>query len=136
VLPPDQQAVVFLKEVFGFTSLEGSKLLGISESVFRHHLSEGRRVMEQAFEQLCSLIGKRGACYQCKELRESMPPGKQGEDLAGIGRPEDDLEHKLEARLQIVREADLTQGPSAKLHALFFQFLANVEEGRPLSLKN
>ena len=131
VLSPEQQAAVFLREVFDFGNRDASKMLGMSESVFRHHLSAARRTMQDAFEQLCSLIGKQGACYQCRQLRELTPEGKRGDDLERIGDEHAAAEQLLEERLTIVREADLLGGPSNKLHDLFFEFMTSVEEGRP-----
>lgn len=131
VLPPDQQAAVLLREVFDFRNREASKMLGMSESVFRHNLAAARRTMVDAFDQLCALIGKQGACHQCRQLRDLTPEAKRGDDLEQIGKETDNREQKLEARLGIVRDADLLGGPSSKVHDLFFEFMTSVEEGRP-----
>lgn len=123
-LDPELQAALVLREVQELSNQEAAKSLGLSESVFRHRLSEARSTMEKSFEGLCSLVNKRGVCYQCSGLRDAIPDAsRQGE-----AAPES---LSFEHRLRIVRECDVDAGRSQELHDLFWRRIADQErEGR------
>ncbi|MDX2018974.1 MAG: RNA polymerase sigma factor [Deltaproteobacteria bacterium] len=123
-LDPDLQVALVLREVEELSNQEAAKFLGLSESVFRHRLSEARSTMERSFEGLCALVNKQGVCYQCSGLRDAIPDAsRQGEpapDVLSLGR-----------RLNIVRECDVDAGRSQGLHDLFWSRIAVHErEGR------
>jgi RNA polymerase sigma-70 factor (ECF subfamily) len=133
-LEPERQAALFLKEVMGFTAAEGASILGCSEPQFRHSLSAARSSMTEAYQGMCQLINKTGACWQCRGLRDLAPPSNQGPDLVrievqpGLAITPESL---FEARLEIVRTADLEEGRSRKLHENFFDAVNRAEESRP-----
>ena len=132
-LPPEEQAAVMLKEVLGFTSGEAAGILAVSEPVFRHRLSSARAKMTQDYEGLCALINKSGLCYQCSGLRAVAPEGHRGPDLVQIEVAPGvamNAENLFDARLAIVREADLATGRSKVLHDVFYSRLAEREESR------
>jgi RNA polymerase sigma-70 factor (ECF subfamily) len=133
-LEPEKQAAILLKEVLGFSSLEGASILGCSEPRFRHHLSAARSTMIEAYEGMCELINKTGACWQCRGLRELAPAANQGPPLVRIEvRPGVAVtpESLFEARLEIVRAADLEEGRSRKLHEDFFDAVTRAEDSTP-----
>ncbi len=131
-LPPEEQAALLLREVLGFTAEEAAGILGVSEPVFRHRLAAARKAMIESYDGLCRLINKTGACWQCKGLREFAPEGHRGEDLVqiqvvpGVAVTPESL---FDARLQLVREADLEAGRTRTLHDMFFTDLTQQEEG-------
>jgi RNA polymerase sigma-70 factor (ECF subfamily) len=131
-LPPEGQAAMLLREVLGFTGAEAAAIVGISEPRLRHRLADARRTMVEGFEGMCQLVNKSGACWQCRSLRELAPPENRGEDLVRIEvRPGVAVtpESLFEARLDIVRSADLEEGRTAGLHADFFAAVTRrVEE--------
>ena len=130
-LEPEKQAALFLKEVMGFTALEGASILECSEPQFRHQLSAARSSMIEAYEGMCQLINKTGACWQCRGLRELAPERNQGPDLVRIEvKPgvQATPESLFEARLDIVRTADLEEGRARKLHEDFFDAVTCAEE--------
>jgi len=134
-LAPEEQAALLLKEVLGFTALEAAGILEVSEPVFRHRLSAARQTMAATFEGLCQLINKSGACWQCKGLREFAPEKNRGADLVQIQVAPGvavTAENLLEARLKIVREADLEEGRTRSFHRALFSDLARQEEGAAL----
>ena len=130
-LPPEEQAALMLKEVVGFTSEEAAGIVGASEPVFRHRLSSARATMARQYEGLCQLINKDGACWQCRGLREFTPEGNRGEDFVaiqvapGVAVTPESL---LDARLEIVRTADIENGRTRPLHDNFFTGLTQQEE--------
>ncbi len=121
-LPPEEAAALLLREVFGFGNREAARICGVSESVLRHRLSAGRNAMKDTFERLCALVNKQGVCYQCRGLREQA--ANPGGDLPEMPTGRDE---SLRRRLHIVRDADLTGGVSAELHALMFRAVGESE---------
>ena len=119
-LGPDLQAALVLREVEGLSNQEASRALGVTEPVLRHRLTEARQTMEHSFEGLCSLVNKRGVCYQCSGLREAVPdPARQGDAApASIS---------FDKRLKVVREADVDGGRAQQLHVVFWRRLAEQE---------
>jgi RNA polymerase sigma-70 factor (ECF subfamily) len=128
-LPPEQQAAILLKEVFGFSNDEAARVLGISESVFRHRLDPARKSMETAFEGLCALVNKAGACYQCKVLQDASRSGGHGEMVKPIyqgGTPH----QQFNERVDIVKNVDLENGSSHKLHEILFELLSKISDSK------
>jgi RNA polymerase sigma-70 factor (ECF subfamily) len=123
-LDPELQAALVLREVEELSTREAARSLGVSESVFRHRLSEARRTMERSYEGLCALVNKRGVCYQCSGLREAIP------DVSRQGEPPPDT-LSFDRRLEVVRESDVDRGRSQELHNVFWRRIADHErEGR------
>lgn len=134
-LEPEEQAAILLREVLGFSGLEGARILGTSEPVFRHRLRSARAAMIETYQGTCELVNKNGACWQCRGLRELTPEAKRGEDLVSIqlaagAEVELDVERLFDARLAIVREAPLEDGASSELHRRFFDDLTEAEGPR------
>lgn len=122
-LPAMEQACLVLKEVLELTSQQGAETLGLTESVFRHHLSRARATMQTQYEGLCSLVNKQGVCYQCSGLRDGAPPPSQGPwpDELKLGLT-------LETRLRIVRDAAIDAGKAQKLHDVSWRRIQALEE--------
>ncbi len=133
-LPAEEQAAVMLREVLGFSNEEAARILSVSEPVLRHRLSAARATMIRSYDGLCQLIKKEGPCWQCRGLREFAPEANRGRDLVqievapGLAVTPESL---FEARLKIVREADLENGQSRALHDMFYEGIAWREEHRP-----
>lgn len=129
-LPPEEQAALLLRDMFGFSGEESARILRISEPKLRHRLSHARSTMATQFEGLCQLINKTGICYQCRGLRDYCSDEYKGPNLVSIevsGTPKTS-KTLLEARVSIARSADLENGTSTKLHSLFFDSLTRQEE--------
>lgn len=121
-LNPDEYAAVVLREVLGHGNREAAKALGVSESVLRHRLAAGRRVMSDAFDGLCSLVNKQGVCYQCSGLRAIAPENRKG--------PPPPAQLDLDKRLRIVAASAGDEQMQA-LHELFWRRTAEIEaDGR------
>jgi RNA polymerase sigma-70 factor (ECF subfamily) len=132
-LPSEEQAALMLKEVLGFTSEEAGAILGVSEPVFRHRLAAARRTMIEDYEGLCALINKTGVCHQCRGLREIASEKHRGPDLVQIEVAPGvavNPENLFDARLRIVRGADLENGRTRAMHDVFFQQVARREGTR------
>lgn len=80
-LEPASYAALALCEVFHLTNVEAAAALELTEPQLRHALSAAREQMRTAYEGLCALVNKNGACYQCRVLRELAPGERQGPPL-------------------------------------------------------
>lgn len=133
-LEPTEEAALLLREVFQFSNAEAARILDLSEPVLRHKLSSARQQMSEHFDGLCQLINKTGRCYQCVTLRDFAPELSRGQLITQIepaGSSQAELSEALfEGRISIVRKANLETGPSAKMHAAFFQAISEREESR------
>ena len=132
-LEPEQQAAIMLREVLGFSNQESAAMLEVSEPVFRHRLSAARATMISSYEGLCQLINKTGVCWQCRGLRDLTPEDHRGGDLVQIEVAPGlrvTPENLFDARLKIVREADLAEGSTRAMHDLFYSSLGAREESR------
>ena len=89
--------------------------------------------MIEDYDGLCALINKTGLCYQCSGLQQAASEGHRGADLVqievapGIAM---NAENLFDARLAIVRDADLETGRTRVVHDLFYSSLAQREESR------
>jgi RNA polymerase sigma-70 factor, ECF subfamily len=119
-LPPDEQAALVLSDVVDLSDREAAKVLGVSESVFRHRLSAARQAMKDRYEGLCALVSKTGICHQCKGLREVAPEAKRGGPLPDIA--------DFAERCAIVRDADFGTGSMARFHDVFWRRTKEIEE--------
>jgi RNA polymerase sigma-70 factor, ECF subfamily len=130
-LDHEEQAALLLRDLFDFNNQESAQILQISEPTLRHRLASARSAMARHFDGLCQLINKTGVCYQCRGLREFCGEGHKGIDLVQIEPPAGEArspEALLDARLSIAKAANLENGTSNKLHALFFDSLTRQEE--------
>src|SRR5580704_7923547 len=132
-LEPEEQAAVMLKEVLEFTNQEAAAILRVSEPVFRHRLSDARAKMTKSFDGLCTLINKTGLCYQCQGLREVASGQHRDAELVQIEVAPGvavNPESLFEARVAIVRDADLADGTTRPMHDMFFASISRREEAR------
>ncbi len=129
-IPPEEEVALILREVFQFTNQEAARIVGVSESVFRHRLAAGRQAMQEVFEGLCALVNKQGACHQCSGLRENTPDQNRGPSLNEIGRPGKSQEERYRARIHLIRDADLEGGRSRLLHDLVFSRIHRAHHKR------
>jgi RNA polymerase sigma-70 factor (ECF subfamily) len=128
-LAPEEQAALLLREVFDFSNGEAARMVGVTESVFRHRLAAARGLMEEIFDGLCALVSKRGACYQCDVLREATPEAQRGKPVRPLGPLEDPPTVQLDRRLRIVRDAQLEEGTSRGLHETVFRLMSRMYSG-------
>ena len=119
-LEPATQAALVLREMLELPNREGARVLGVSESKFRHLLSEARRSMQATFEGLCSLVNKEGVCRQCASFREATAEGKKGATLPILP---DDAGASWDARLQTTRASPFADGVARRLHERLFRML-------------
>ncbi|MEZ5668326.1 MAG: RNA polymerase sigma factor [Alphaproteobacteria bacterium] len=122
-LAPEDQAALVLRDVMDFGNREAAEALGISQGALRGRLTRARAEMTAAYDGLCALVNKTGACWQCKGLRDASPEGRKGEEPPAIADYQD--------RVGIVRAADVDRGRTQALHDACWRGTKRVEdEGR------
>lgn len=86
MLPLDQQLALLLVEIGQFSNKEVASILGRPLGTVKHWLLLARRQMVEIFDARCSLVSKRGACFQCSELNGWFNPRRdQQKDLVATG---------------------------------------------------
>lgn len=117
-LPPDELAVLVLRDVIDMPAGDASKALGISDSVLRHRLAAARSSMQERYDGLCSLVSKNGVCYQCQGLQMIAPENRRGGPIPDI--------EDFDARCAVVRNCKSTS--MAQLHTIFWKNTKRIEE--------
>ncbi|MDH5672614.1 MAG: RNA polymerase sigma factor [Myxococcales bacterium] len=125
-LAPEQAAALMLREVLGLSNREAAHALEVTESVLRHHLSAGRRSMEEAFEGLCSLVSKEGICRQCAGFRSVTREDRRGPQLPVLH----DAQDPFQARLDRITAKDFHGGRARILHELMLTTLERLQSER------
>ncbi len=119
-LPLEGHLALLLKEVYGFKVREISQILQMSEAMVKYHLHVSRSKMMDIFDHRCSLINKKGICYQCTELNGIFNPRQKAqEELVKIemareaeNRTRDEL---FDLRMKILQQLDPFESGAAEL---------------------
>lgn len=80
-LPIENQIVIILKDVYGFSIAEICRIIDKTEGVTKYLLQDGRKTMTDIFDRRCALVNKNGVCHQCSELNGWFNP-KQNQQQA------------------------------------------------------
>jgi len=132
-LPLEQQIVILLKEVYGFTTKEIAIIIDNNEAMVKYYLRIGRAKMIEIFDRRCSLINKEGVCHQCTELNGIFNPDqKAAEEVAKIAMAraaeKGDKEELFDLRLQLVKSIDPYESDAAELQLHHLQYNRKVME--------
>ncbi len=120
-LEPEHQAALVLREILGFSNREAADVLGVTESVLRHRLSDARKSMRESFAGLCTLVSKEGLCWQCASFRKVTDKGRKGPDLPVLS------ENSWIERVAIARENHFVDGAASGLQDVLFDLIARLE---------
>ena len=115
-LEPEHQAALVLREILGLTNKEAAQVLGVTESVLRHHLAAARASMRETFEGLCTLVSKEGLCWQCASFRRVTATGRKGPELPVLSEGEG----AWAERVAIAREHPFVDGVATQLQDVLF----------------
>jgi len=121
-LPPEEQLALVLRDVMELSNDEAARVSEVTTSVLRHRLASARSTMQQRYEGLCRLVSKEGVCWQCDGLRDSFAPARRGPSLPIIDG-DGDRERAYDARMTVVRTADVEHGASQELHDFLWRAL-------------
>jgi RNA polymerase sigma-70 factor (ECF subfamily) len=121
----EKQIAIVLKEFYDFKRAEIAEILNVSEGVVKHLLFDGRKELQEKYQQRCSLINKGGTCYQCAELSNYFEQNNQAEEkiaqleLKSANTPE----INLDLRFQLINRINPLTGNGAKLEDTILQIL-------------
>jgi len=119
-LPLEHQLAIILPDIYAFKRKEIAQILEKTEGVIKHWLFNGRKSLQDKFENRCALINKKGACYQCAELNDYFNFQKDSQhQLTNLGFTSQNTENKSKKELYklrtlLVKEIDPLQ---AKNHS-------------------
>ncbi len=122
-LKPEEETALVLKEILGLSNREGAAVQGVTESVFRHHLSAGRRSMEETYDGLCALVNKEGMCHQCAGFQGATASERRGPPLPVLNN----RETSWNTRVEFARAKHFNGGVSETLHTLLFSRIKRIE---------
>ncbi|WP_103070417.1 RNA polymerase sigma factor [Aquimarina sediminis] len=119
----EQQIAIILADVYSFKVKEISTILEKSYGQVKHYLHNGRKTLDTIFENRCSLVNKKGTCYQCSELNNKNKNTNTQLTLVSIAKNKKNLNlYKL--RTNIIKAIDPINCSSFNIH----NFLINQTE--------
>jgi RNA polymerase sigma-70 factor (ECF subfamily) len=125
-LAPEDSAAIILRDVLSVPERDAARIAEVSESAFRQRVETARRTMTEAFEGLCELTDKHGACNQCSTLRNRCSPDRQGPPVEPLGDASREGDEALfERRLEAARSADVADGSASRMHGVMLRFISD-----------
>lgn len=124
----EEQCCVILKEMYGFRVNEIQQITGLTEGKVKYHLTNGRKRLQEIFDQRCSLIGKQGACHQCTELNGMFNPKQNAQEEAmklklSKAAGKENNEQLFNLRLQLVNSIDPLAAEGFDFHNFMLEHL-------------
>lgn len=121
----EEQIALILKEIYHFKRNEIADILDKTEGVIKHLLYNGRKELQSKYNQRCALINKRGMCYQCAELNDTLQGHADSTDkIALLGLSNDKSEEaNLDIRFSIINKINPLNGNGADLEDTILQIL-------------
>lgn len=119
------QIAIVLKEIYNFKRKEIADILNKSEGVIKHMLFDGRKELQEKFDNRCSLINKQGTCYQCAELNDYFQSVKDsGEKVAKLGiSKNNNSKDNLKQRFSIISKINPLNSNGSALEDTIMQIL-------------
>lgn len=121
----EKQITIVLKEIYDFKRSEIAEILGISEGVVKHLLFDGRKELQEKYQNRCALINKNGVCYQCSQLnnyfqKDNSATNKIAQlDLDGSNN----TEQNLDKRFELIQKINPLTSNGANLEDTILQIL-------------
>lgn len=121
----EKQIAIILKEFYDFKRTEIAGILHSTEGVVKHLLHDGRKELQQKYNQRCALINKTGVCCQCAELNDFLQEEKNAtKKIAKLGLNQSNTdEQNLEIRFQLINKINPLNSNGADLEDIILQIL-------------
>lgn len=121
----EKQIAVILKEIFDFSRIEIAAILKVSEGTVKHLLHDGRKELQDKFNQRCALINKNGPCYQCSQLNDYFQKDQSANEKVSKLKlnPNNEHEENFNERMNLVKLVDPLNGNGALLEDTILQIL-------------
>ena len=130
-LPIEQQTALLLKDVYGFRVKETAVILNLTVSQTQHRLRAARQTMIEIFDNRCSLVSKKGVCYQCSELNGVFNPKQEAQaELIKLEMVKtvasNSKEELFQLRTQLIQTIDPLNAQGSELHDFIMQRVRRV----------
>jgi RNA polymerase sigma-70 factor (ECF subfamily) len=121
----EKQIAIILKEIYDFKRTEICAILNVSEGVVKHLLHDGRKELQQKYENRCAIINKKGVSYQCAELNDYLQTDKNSTvKISKLGLSHDkSAQENLNIRFQIINQINPLNSNGADLEDTILQIL-------------
>lgn len=134
-LPIENQIVLILRDVYGFSIGEIGQIIAKTEGVSKYLLQVGRQTMRRIFADRCALINKNGVCHQCSELNGWFNPEQDQQQALVVldlvrGSPKFDRERLYFLRSQLVQTINPLESAGADLQSLLVRCNQQVMEAQ------
>ena len=96
-------------------------VVGLTEGKVKHAIADARKDMSRIFEKRCSLINKKGICYQCTELNNKFNPEQDAYiEINRIKMVKEaahaNYDELLKLRLALIKSIDPLNSEGTNLH--------------------
>ena len=130
-LPIEQQVTLMLKDVYGFKVKEIALILATTVSRSQPLLRAARHTMMDIYNYRCSLVNKKGVCYQCSELNGLFNPKQEAQtELMKLELVQTadtaDKETLFTLRTQLINHIDPLNAAGSDLHDFIMQRIRTV----------
>lgn len=121
----EKQLAIILKEIYDFKRTEIAEILNITEGVVKHLLHDGRNELQEKYNHRCAMINKKGICFQCAELNDTLEGKKSStEKISKLGlTSENSDEANLERRFEIIKKINPLNSNGAAFEDTLMQIL-------------
>ncbi len=121
----EKQITIVLKEIYDFKRTEIAEILGISEGVVKHLLFDGRKELQEKYQNRCALINKNGVCYQCSQLNNYFQKDNSATNkIAQLGLDSsNNTEQNLDKRFELINKINPLTSNGANLEDTILQIL-------------
>jgi RNA polymerase sigma-70 factor, ECF subfamily len=126
----EQQVAVILADIYDFKRAEIAEILDKTESVVKHLLFEGRKSLQEKYENRCALINKKGVCHQCSELNNLYnSAAESARQIAAVKFDSAaDSAHLYQLRTHLIKAIDSSPTNENSFHEIVMQIVQKVEE--------
>ncbi|MDN5212056.1 RNA polymerase sigma factor [Fulvivirgaceae bacterium BMA12] len=131
-IPLGQQLTLILKNIYGFKVQEIAQILDVSIPKVKHFLHQARKTLARIYQHRCSLVNKKGVCYQCDELNElfkgkhsSTPLAKK---LGNTNKKTTSAAEAIKLRTQLIKAIHPLKAGGTDLHHYLMEHLKKVND--------
>ena len=125
----EQQIALILKDIYEFTMVEIMEITRLTEGKVKHAIADSRKIMIEIFEDKCTLVSKKGVCFQCSELNSIFNPRQNAQleiqrlKMKKGSEKKNSKEHLFRLRTDLVKAIDPLNCQGTDLHNYFLELM-------------
>ncbi len=128
----DQQLTLVLKNIYEFKVQEIAQIMDLSMPKVKHLLHQARKTLARIYQHRCSLVNKKGVCYQCDELNELFKGKHSSTPLAKKLSPANKktiaTAEAIKLRTQLIKAIHPLKTSGTDLHYHLMEHLKKVND--------